>query len=74
MKSLFYSWMVFQMLVGIWMFISPFVFAEAGTHIATNNMIFGAIVVLLGLGSIFFELYHKESFEMMPSEHAKGQA
>lgn len=77
MKSLFYSWMVFQMLVGIWMFISPFVFDVGGTHIATNNMLFGAIVVVLGVGSIFYELYHKERFEKESSqspslmEHAK---
>ncbi len=63
MKSVFYSWMVFQILVGIWMFISPFVFDFVGTSMATNDMIFGAIIVILGVGSIFFELYHKESFE-----------
>ncbi len=63
MKSIFYSWMVFQILVGIWMFISPFVFGFLGTRMATNDMIFGAIVVILGVGSIFYELYHKESFE-----------
>ena len=74
MKSLFYSWMVFQILVGIWMFISPFVFGFGETHFATNNMILGAIVVILGVGSIFYELYHKERFEsetLMPIEHAK---
>ncbi len=63
MKSVFYSWMVFQILVGIWMFISPFVFDFVGTHMATNDMIFGAIIVILGVGSIFYELYHKEGFE-----------
>ncbi len=55
--------MVFQVLVGIWMFISPFVYGFGETHIAINNMIFGPIVVLLGVGSIFYELYHKERFE-----------
>jgi hypothetical protein len=80
MKSLFYSWMVFQMLVGIWMFISPFVFRLGETHIATNNMLFGAIVVVSGVGSFFYELYHKERFEkeisQSPSlmEHAKEGA
>ncbi len=63
MKSLFYSWMVFQILVGIWMFISPFVFGFGETHMATNNMIFGPIVVLLGVGCIFYEFYHKEAME-----------
>ena len=77
MKSIFYSWMVFQMLVGIWMFISPFIFRFGETHMAINNMIFGAIVVILGVGTIFYEVYHKERFERESSqspslmEHAK---
>ncbi len=77
MKSLFYSWMVFQILVGIWMFISPFVFGFGETHLATNNMILGAIVVILGVGSNFYELYHKERYEkesLVPMEHAKERA
>ncbi len=79
MKSLFYSWMVFQVLVGIWVFISPFVFGSVGSHMATNNMIFGAIVVLLGVGSIFYEFYHKERLERESAraplmEHAKERA
>ncbi len=64
MKSLFYSWTIFQILVGIWMFISPFVFGYGETHFATNNMIFGAVVVILGVGTIFYELYHEERFEL----------
>jgi hypothetical protein len=77
MKSLFYSWMVFQMLVGIWLFISPFIFGYGETHFATNNMIFGAIVVILGVGSFFYEFYHKESFEketLPDMGHAKERA
>ncbi len=63
MKSLFYSWTIFQILVGIWMFISPFVFGYGETRFATNNMIFGAVVVILGVGTIFYEVYHKERLE-----------
>ncbi len=63
MKCLSYSWTIFQILVGIWMFISPFVPGYGKTHFATNNMIFGAIVVILGVGTIFYELYHKERSE-----------
>ena len=80
MRSLFYSWMVFQMLVGIWLFISPFVFGFGETHFATNNMIFGAIVVILGVGSCFYEFYRKERFERESlqgssfMEHAKERA
>jgi len=51
------------MLVGIWLFISPFVFGYGETHFPTNNMIFGAIVVILGVGTIFYQIYHKERFE-----------
>ncbi len=57
---------MFQILVGIWMFISPFVFETGQSNMATNNMIFGAIVVILGVGSIFFEFYHKERVEREP--------
>lgn len=77
MKNLFYSWTIFQILVGIWMFISPFVFGFGETHIATNNMIFGAIVVILGVGTIFYEVYHKERFEKETAggmEHVKERA
>jgi hypothetical protein len=45
------------------MFISPFVFGYGETHFATNNMIFGAIVVILGVGTIFYEVYHQERLE-----------
>ena len=77
MKSLFYSWMVFQLLVGIWMFISPFVFGFGDTHLAANHMIFGAIVVILGVGTVFYELYHQERFERETvggMEHVKEKA
>lgn len=76
MKSLFYSWMIFQLLVGVWLFISPYVFGFGETHMATNNMIFGPIVVILGVGSIFYELYHKERLERETfprAEHAQGK-
>jgi len=53
MKSLFYSWMVSQLLVGIWMFISPFVFGFGNAHFAANNMAFGAVAVTLGVGTVF---------------------
>jgi len=74
MKSLFYSWMVFQLLVGIWMFVSPFVFGFGDTHFTTNNMVFGALVVILGVGTVFYELYHRERFEretVAGMEHAR---
>jgi hypothetical protein len=59
------------------MFISPFVFGFGDTHFAANNMIFGAIVVILGVGTVFYELYHKERFERETvggMEHVKERA
>lgn len=50
------------------MFISPFVFGFGETHMATNNMIFGAIVVLLGVGTLFYEFYQWEAVERDRSE------
>jgi hypothetical protein len=60
MKSLIY-WMVFQMLIGIWLFISPFVmeFREM-TRVSSSNMLVGAIVFVLGLGVALYEHYHEE--------------
>ena len=65
------------MLAGIWLFISPFVFGYGETHFATNNMIFRVIVVILWVGTIFYEIYHKERFEKETvggMEHAKERA
>lgn len=72
MKTI-YFWMTFQILVGIWMFISPFIFRyREFMGAATNNMIFGAIVVLLGFGVSLYEFYHKEEVAHVPGlEHAK---
>jgi hypothetical protein len=47
-------WTVFQILVGIWLFISPYVLGEEMTYMTTNNMIFGAVIALVGLGMAFF--------------------
>jgi hypothetical protein len=54
--------MVLQVLMGIWLFISPFVmgFREL-TGVAVNKMVFGAIVVILGLSVSLFEFYHGET-------------
>jgi multisubunit Na+/H+ antiporter MnhG subunit len=65
------------MLAGIWLFISPFVFGYGETHFATNNMIFGAIVVILGVGTIFYEIYQRERFQRETAagmEHVKERA
>jgi hypothetical protein len=72
MRSLIY-WMVLQMLIGIWLFISPFVmgFREL-TGVAVNNMVFGAIVVILGLGVSLYEFYHTEALGGMEHMQKKG--
>jgi hypothetical protein len=65
--------MTFQILVGIWMFFSPFIFRYTEFMGATtNNMIFGAIVALLGFGVSLYEFYHKEDVARVRSmEQAK---
>lgn len=68
MKSLFYSWTVFQIMVGVWLFISPFALGYRDTFLAVNNMVLGGIMVILGVGTTFFEFYHKERFEKEFSE------
>ena len=62
-------WMVFQVLSGIWLFISPFVMGyKEMTDVAMNNMVVGAFVVILGLGVSLHE-YHREAFcPMQPAE------
>jgi hypothetical protein len=64
------SWMVLQIAIGIWLFISPFVmgFREL-TEVAVNNMVLGAIVVILGLGVSLSKFYHRE--ELAGMEHAE---
>lgn len=49
MESLRY-WMIFQILVGIWLIVSPFAlgFREI-TGMTVNDVILGAIVAILGL-------------------------
>ena len=53
MKSLYY-WMVFQVLVGIWLAVSPYVLNFLGHEeirtMTLNDLIFGAVVVILGIG------------------------
>jgi len=49
MESLRY-WMIFQVVVGIWLIVSPFAlgFREV-TSMTINDLILGAVVTILGL-------------------------
>lgn len=70
MKSLIY-WMTFQTGVGIWLFISPFVLEyKEETAVAANNMLFGAIVVILGIGVSLYGSYHQAG-SLSGIEHAE---
>ena len=71
-RNLFYPWVAFQILAGAWLFVSPLVFGFPAPQMAINDMIFGSVVVLLGVGTFFFEVYHKEEFE--PLEPVKERA
>jgi hypothetical protein len=70
MRSLIY-WMILQILIGIWLFISPFLmgFREL-TSVAVNNMVFGAIVVILGIGVSLYRSYPPEG-SLPGMEHAE---
>lgn len=49
------GWMIFQILVGIWLLISPFVlgFRET-TRASIDSMAIGVVVVLIALGMSFY--------------------
>ena len=66
MKNLFYL-MVLQVLVGIWLIISPFVLTYRPiTNMTNNDIVFGAIVVILGI---------VEAFAILPGlRHAEKKA
>ncbi len=56
MTALFF-WMGLQMLLGAWIFISPYVFEVAGNPAALSDMICGAAVVLLGVMVFIYQFY-----------------
>jgi hypothetical protein len=54
-------WAIFQVLLGIWLFVSPFAFGFTElTHAALNSMVVGAIVAVTGLVAFLFEVYHRQ--------------
>ncbi len=56
MKNLLYL-MVFQVLVGIWLIISPFVLGYREiTNMSINDLVFGSIVIILGIAAAFASL------------------
>lgn len=64
-RYLFYA---FQVLVGAWLFISPFALSVPGVGARVSNMIFGAIVVILGVGFSLAEYYTHELIEQRETE------
>ncbi len=71
-EKLFFPWIGLQLLIGVWLFIAPFLLGFEDSHMAVNNMLFGSVVIVLGVGTFFFELYHKEEFETM--QHVKERS
>ena len=54
-------WAVFQILLGIWLFISPFAFGFTElTNAALNSMIVGVVVAITGLAAFLFEAFHRQ--------------
>jgi hypothetical protein len=49
-------WMIFQVFVGIWLFVSPYVLGEGEmNHLAVSTMVIGVVVSLIGIGVALFE-------------------
>ena len=64
MKALRY-WMFFQVLLGIWLFVSPYALGYGEfSRMTANDMILGVLVVILGLVGAFAgewpEIWHAE--------------
>jgi SPW repeat len=63
MKNLFYV-MLFQVFVGVWLVISPFVLGYREiTAMTANDVVFGAVVLILGIVGAFVsvpDLRHAE--------------
>jgi len=72
LRNLLFSWIAFQMAIGVWLFISPYLLGYPGTHMAYNDMLFGVLTIVVGIGTLFFQLFHKEEFETL--EHAEERA
>jgi hypothetical protein len=72
LRNLYYPWVAFQFLMSIWLYVSPFTRGFSETRIAINDMLFGTIGVIFGIGTLFFEMYHREEFDTL--EHIKGRA
>ncbi len=58
-----YIFMALQILIGVWLFISPLVFQVGESSARISNMIFGALVVILGVGVSLYEYYTREMAE-----------
>lgn len=62
MKSIAY-WMFFQMFIGCWLLISPFVMGyEAMKEVTAGNMLAGAVLVILGLSVIIHNAFDCEKY------------
>ena len=45
--------MLFQMILGFWVFVSPFAVGfDDVTAVALSDMVFGAVLVVMGLGDL----------------------
>lgn len=65
MKRIIYG-MVFQILIGIWLLVSPAALQFKDLPgVAFNNMLLGAIVVILGLGVLMEKTGKGETFSGM---------
>ncbi len=49
-------------------FVSPYLLGYFG-DLQFNDMLFGAVVVVLSLGTTVFEFFHRETFELPVEQH-----
>lgn len=49
-------WMVLQILIGIWLMVSPFALGyREATSLLVSNVVFGAVVLILGAAALYSE-------------------
>jgi hypothetical protein len=71
-KNIIY-WMFFEILLGIWLFFSPWVLGFQGSGLAAlNSRILGGLLMALGAGITIYAIYVEDRPERRESEEVRG--
>ncbi len=74
MKKLIY-WMFLEILFGVWLFFSPWVLGFNGSGAAaTNSLVLGALLVLLGAGITIYAVYAGDQSERRERGNEAGSS